>query len=461
VSISGSQAETWAQIGDSLADAGDMLIYGCDFGEGRLGNLTVEALSQATGADVSASDDDTGSAGLGGDWDLEVSAGMVEAEAISVEEFDGLLELVQSEITVPATNQADTLAQNIFGAGVTINSASYTGAASQAATFSGALDGLGSEFLGFDSGVIFSTGNANGIVGTADAGNFGTNIDDPGATDGDPDFNSLENGISTFDASFLEANITSTTGVLTLQFVFGSDEYNEYVYAGFNDSIGIWINGVNYAVTTDGQQVGIDTINSAGTIAPTSNQSDDANDPNSTHDPTDGIYESANQSLHVTRTTEPTQMDGYTTTISVNINLQIGVATDIKIGIADTGDAIYDSWLIVRENSFESVLAAFEDEVVTTPNASVIISPLDNDFSDTYTAADLTITKINGVDVIVGQQVTLPSGVLVTLNNDKTLTVDPDGNALSHDTFTYEITDPDGQTAVGLVGMNTNGAPLL
>ena len=460
-SIAGSQAQSWAQIGGSLADAGDILIYGCDFGEGRLGSLTVEALSQATGADIAASDDDTGAAGLGGDWDLEVSAGTVETETVSVEEFDGLLELVQSEITVPATGQANALATNIFGAGVTINSATYTGAASQAATFTDALDGAGSAFLGFNSGVIFSTGNANGIVGTADAGNFGTDIDDPGATDGDPDFNSLENGISTFDASFLEANITSTTGVLTLQFVFGSDEYNEFVYAGFNDSIGIWINGVNYAVTTDGQQVGIDTINSAGTINPTSSQSADANDPNSTHDPTDGVYESANQSLHVTRTTEPTQMDGYTTTISVNINLQIGVATDIKIGIADTGDAIYDSWLIVRENSFQSVLAAFEDEVVTTPNTSVIISPLDNDFSDTYTAADLTITKINGVDAIVGQPVPLPSGVIVTLNNDKTLTVDPDGNALSHDTFTYEITDPDGQTAVGLVGMNTNGAPLL
>ncbi len=462
--IAGSQAQSWGQIGGSLEDAGDILIYGCDFGEGRLGRLTVEALATATGADVAASDDDTGSAGLGGDWDLEVSAGTVEAETIFVEQFDGLLELVQSEVVVPPTNQADALAQTIFGAGVTINSASYTGAASQAATFSGALDGAGSAFLGFDSGVIFSTGNANGIVGTTAAGNFGTNITDPGATDGDPDFNSLENGISTFDASFLEANITSTTGVLTLQFVFGSDEYNEYVYAGFNDSIGIWINGVNYAVTTDGQQVGIDTINSAGTINPTSTQSADSKDPNSTHDPNDGIYESANQSLHVTRTTEPTQMDGYTTTLSVNINLQIGVATDIKIGIADTGDAIYDSWLIVREDSFESVLAAFEDEVVTTPNASVIISPLDNDFSDTYTAADLTITKINGVDVdlVVNPTVTLPSGVIVTLNPDgKTLTVDPDGNAISHDTFTYEITDPMGETAVGLVGVNTNGAPLL
>ncbi len=45
-SIADSQAHSWSQIGGSLADAGDILIYGCDFGEGRLGSLTVEALSQ-------------------------------------------------------------------------------------------------------------------------------------------------------------------------------------------------------------------------------------------------------------------------------------------------------------------------------------------------------------------------------------------------------------------------------
>ena len=79
-SIAGSHAHYWSQIGESLTDSGDLLIYGCNFGEGRIGNLTVEALARATGADVSASGDDTGAAALGGDWDLEVSAGTVEAQ---------------------------------------------------------------------------------------------------------------------------------------------------------------------------------------------------------------------------------------------------------------------------------------------------------------------------------------------------------------------------------------------
>ncbi|MGB7203985.1 MAG: DUF4347 domain-containing protein, partial [Anderseniella sp.] len=457
--IEGQYADALSSIGDALSENADFLIYGCDFGAGVEGAAAIEALATATGADVAASNDLTGHASLGGDWDLEVSSGEIQAEQIAINEYAGLLELVQSEIVVPPSNQAMTLANTIFGAGVIINSASYTGGASQAATFSGALDGSGSAFLGFDSGVIFSTGNANGIVGTTQSPGFGTDITAPGATDNDPDFNSLEDGISTFDNTFLEANITSTTGILTLQFVFGSDEYNEYVYAGFNDSVGIWINGVNYALTTDGQQIGIDTINAAGTFNPASGN--DANDPNSTHDPTDGVFESANRSLYVSRTTEPTQMDGYTITMSVNINLQIGVATDIKIGIADTGDAAYDSWLIVREDSFQSVLAAFEDEVFTTPNTSVIITPLANDFSDTYTAADLDITQINGQSVLPGGSVTLPNGAIVTLNPDKTLTVNPNGNLIKHDTFTYEVTDPAGQTAVGMVSMFTDGAPTL
>ncbi len=457
--IEGAYASSLADIGEALAETADLLIYGCDFAAGEQGVAAASALAAATGADVAASSDPTGSALLGGDWVLEVSTGEVQASEISASNYDGLLELIQSEIVVPPSNQAMTLANTIFGAGVTVNSATYTGAASQAATFSGALDGAGSAFLGFDSGVIFSTGNANGIVGTTQAPGFGTDITAAGATDNDPDFNALEDGISTFDASFLEANITSTTGILTIQFIFGSDEYNEYVYGGFNDSIGIWINGVNYALTTDGQQIGIDTINSAGTINPT--LGNDANDPNSTHDPTDGVFESANRSLYVSRTTQPTQMDGYTITLSVNINLEIGVATDIKIGIADTGDAVYDSWLVVKADSFQSVLAAFEDEVFTTPNASVTINPLANDFSDTYDVSQLSITKINGVNVAPGGSVTLPNGAIVTLNANNTLTVNPNGNLINHDTFTYEVTDPSGETAVGMVAMYTNGAPKL
>jgi hypothetical protein len=65
-------------IGSSLTAGGDILLYGCDTGAGSSGASFVEQLAIATGADVAASDDLTGSAALGGDWELEVSAGQVE-----------------------------------------------------------------------------------------------------------------------------------------------------------------------------------------------------------------------------------------------------------------------------------------------------------------------------------------------------------------------------------------------
>ncbi|MBD2005175.1 MULTISPECIES: DUF4347 domain-containing protein [Cyanophyceae] len=60
------------------ADA-DILLYGCDVASGGSGEAFVQQLSQLTGADVAASDDLTGSAVKGGDWDLEVKTGAIES----------------------------------------------------------------------------------------------------------------------------------------------------------------------------------------------------------------------------------------------------------------------------------------------------------------------------------------------------------------------------------------------
>ncbi len=53
---------------------------GCDVAASQRGLDFIGALAEATGADVAASDDDTGNAALGGDWDLEQQTGAIEAE---------------------------------------------------------------------------------------------------------------------------------------------------------------------------------------------------------------------------------------------------------------------------------------------------------------------------------------------------------------------------------------------
>ena len=53
-----SQALT--QMGSALGDNGDLLVYGCDVGQGSSGHNFIQQLAMATGADVAASTDTTG-----------------------------------------------------------------------------------------------------------------------------------------------------------------------------------------------------------------------------------------------------------------------------------------------------------------------------------------------------------------------------------------------------------------
>lgn len=68
-----------ARLGQALTADGDLLLYGCKIAADAEGQLFIANLAAATGADVAASDDLTGSAWMDGDWDLEVAVGEVEA----------------------------------------------------------------------------------------------------------------------------------------------------------------------------------------------------------------------------------------------------------------------------------------------------------------------------------------------------------------------------------------------
>ncbi|MCP4284789.1 MAG: DUF4347 domain-containing protein, partial [Gammaproteobacteria bacterium] len=82
----------WANAFD---EAGDILIYGCNLAETADGQSLVNNLSELTLADVAASDDPTGHASLGGDWDLEYTQGQIETDTLidqdTAEQWHGLL----------------------------------------------------------------------------------------------------------------------------------------------------------------------------------------------------------------------------------------------------------------------------------------------------------------------------------------------------------------------------------
>ncbi len=62
----------------SLAAGADILLYGCYVAAGTAGQTFIQDLSSLTGADVAASNNLTGHAAQGGDWQLEYATGQIE-----------------------------------------------------------------------------------------------------------------------------------------------------------------------------------------------------------------------------------------------------------------------------------------------------------------------------------------------------------------------------------------------
>jgi len=87
-SITGVYADEMAVIKSALSVDADIFIYGCDFGADA---GAVSTLALATGADIAASNDDTGTAALGGNWLLEVKDGIIDSRALALAGFNGLL----------------------------------------------------------------------------------------------------------------------------------------------------------------------------------------------------------------------------------------------------------------------------------------------------------------------------------------------------------------------------------
>ncbi|PLP59418.1 hypothetical protein CYK37_08820 [Mesorhizobium loti] len=99
-SMMGEYADEFRGLRSSLSEDADILIYGCDFAEGETGAVAADMMGRLTGADIAASDDRTGAAALGGDWDLEYRFGDVTTDlAVNRDTQDSFADL----LTAPAS----------------------------------------------------------------------------------------------------------------------------------------------------------------------------------------------------------------------------------------------------------------------------------------------------------------------------------------------------------------------
>ena len=334
------------------------------------------------------------------------------------------------QLSINTTATATDLANEMFGSGVTLVSATFNGDPIQSGIYTNALATHG-DILPTDSGIILSTGNVTNFSpyndGTTDTNRSpGTSTDTAGGINGDAGLNAIA-GVSTFDGAILEATFIPDGEWITMTFVFSSEEYLEYVNGGVNDAFGVWVNGVQAQLAVGTGAVSIDTLN------PTLTPNLYVNNPD-----TSDLYN--------------TEMDGFTVPITLKAPVNAGVNNTIRIGIADGGDASFDSNVLIMGGSVQTFLIVQDDTINILANSTGTYDILAND--NNLGDLPLTITHINGQAISIGQTVTLPTGEQVTLNADQTVTVQSDSD-IGSQTFTYTVVDTNGNFDTGFMTINT------
>ena len=324
-----------------------------------------------------------------------------------------------AELTYTTNVSALTMANAIFGNGTTVVGASLNVPNNSAAKGLYANGQLSPGVVPAESGVILSTGDLRSFTqSNGDPNRLAFTSGDTNGTDNDALFNAIA-GAQTFDGVWLNVDFVPTGNLLTMQFVFSSEEYPEYINSDFNDVMGVWVNGANVPVGIGNGEIGVNNIN----VLTQENL----------------VRSNANDAYN-------TEMDGFTVTLSLTMKVNPGVVNSIRIGVADTSDNKYDTNILIPRDSAQTVLVAQSDQVTIHPTDSVVLNVLANDLAQ----GALTITHLNGVPVVAGQTVTLPSGQKVTLNADGTLTILGDGQEETK-SFTYGVKDTLGNTATGIV----------
>ena len=329
------------------------------------------------------------------------------------------------EIPINKNASAMQMAETIFGDGVQVISASYTGDRDSSGIYTNG-NAISPGVVPGDTGVMFSTGDLNGFTNN---NFFQSNLSSSTTTtssgpNGVAGFNAAA-GAPTFDAAYLDVNFIPTGDVMTMQFVFASEEYPEFAVGAFQDFFGVWING---------------------NLVPLSVGDGDI-DPNN-------LNAGSNGNLFIDNTQDQfnTEMDGFTLTLTLTIPVNSGVMNSIRIGIADVTDANYDSTVLIAANSVQTTLVAMDDTTTLFPDGSRILDLLANDVNGT--SGTLTITHLNGQAVAAGDIVTLNSGQQIKLNADGTVTVLGDGDTEVFN-FTYGVESSTGQTDVGFVTVDS------
>jgi len=223
--------------------------------------------------------------------------------------------------------------------GIFIDNIKYTGQIGTIGSFK-----YKSEFRSLPpEGLILSTGQ---VRNAACISNESISVENnyPGDTD-------LEKiaKVKTFDASVLEFFFISLTDSISFTFQFASTEYPEYVDYGVSDIFAFFVEDtavnskINIAVLPDSDiPITIDLINDHVNPEYYINNTPERYNPNKT------------ASMRYMENRNLLCFDGFTKQIHTGLKLKPYYPYRFKMAIADVGDQRFDSWILLKANSFAS-----------------------------------------------------------------------------------------------------------
>lgn len=278
---------------------------------------------------------------------------------------------LHAQLTVTPGQAPDRIVNEILvGQGVSVSNIVFNGVPlssphDQLATF----DGMNSN-IGLRNGLVLCTGRALMVQGP----NNNPGMTSPPASPNpnpDPDLRILTSLHR--NAVVLEFDFVASSDSISFRFVFGSEEYNEFVCSMHNDVFGFFLSGPGIEGNFTNNAVNIGTV--PGTQIPIS--------VNSINNGTPGVFGGgastcnayapgwqANHIYYVDNTGgNSVQLDGFTVPMVAGARVQCGQTYHIKFALAHAGDVNLDSAVLIEGESFSAV---------STPLLTSIHTPIGN-----------------------------------------------------------------------------------
>jgi gliding motility-associated-like protein len=309
----------------------------------------------------------------------------------------GINDISAQMTTTTGMTPTDYVQNVLLGGGVTVSNVTYTGYANAIGEFNIA----GANNLGMTNGLVMTTGTAmfNDPLYGVNLGPHGpNNTSGAGAdngTPGDPYLTSIANA-QTFNAAILEFDFVPNGDTISFNYVFGTEEYMEWITGGFADVFAFVLSGVSVPLAP----VNIATLPGTGQVVTALNVNLNSNP----------LYYVDNGDGFGTGTAPDgpsVQYDGFTVVLQASHAVECGETYHIKLMIADALDGAVDAGVFLEAGSLTSSGVQVAVATVTgdtsiyegCTTADFIFSRPASQISDTLVINyDISGTAIEGTD---------------------------------------------------------------